>query len=119
MALYQLHLKKQIVEVLTPKKNRYNEDVICICKLECWMIGMLTISLLGVREFLIMKKKKFRLCKGYFYSNASHIMLFMSDIYRYIPIQISNVSGDKNLFKLKGTLDLYLAVLRKNYIWKS
>ena len=53
---------------------------------------MSIISLLGVIGFLIMKTKKLRKCKGYLYSNASHLMLLMSDIYRYVSIQISNVS---------------------------
>ena len=44
-----------------------------------------------------MKARKLRMCKGYAYSNASHLMLFA-------PIQISNVSRDINLFKLRGTL---------------
>ena len=30
-------------------------------------------------------------------------MLFMSDIYRYASIWISNVSGDIKLVKLRGT----------------
>ena len=31
-------------------------------------------------------------------------MVFVSDIYKHIPIQISNVSGDINLFQLVGNL---------------
>ena len=54
--------------------------------------------------FLIMKAKKVRVCKGYLYSNVSYQMLSVSYIYRYFPLQISNLSGDIRLFKLIGTL---------------
>ena len=44
-------------------------------------------------------------------------MIFVSDIHRFVPIQISKVSGDINLFKLRGTLNPDLLLLGKNYIW--
>ena len=42
--------------------------------------------------------------QGYLFFYASQLMLFVSDIYKHIPIQISNVSGDIDLFKLVGNL---------------
>ena len=41
---------------------------------------MLIIAMLGVVRFFILKAEKGRICKGCLYSNASHLMLFMSDI---------------------------------------
>ena len=61
--------------------------------------------MLGVTTFLNMKTKNVRICKGYLHSNASCLILFVSDIYRYVSIWISNVPGDINLLKLIGTLN--------------
>ena len=59
------------------------------------------------------KAKKLRMCKEYLYSNASHLILFESAIYRYVPIWINNVSGDIILFKLRGTLALIQLYVEK------
>ena len=67
---------------------------------------MLIISLFGVTEFLILKAKKIGICEGYLYINVSLLMLFVSYICRYVPIKISNISEDINLFKLIGVLDI-------------
>ena len=80
---------------------------------------MLLISKLGVTECCILKVKKVRICKGYLYSNAPNLMLFLSDIYRYIQIQINNVSVDISLFKLMGALYTNSVILRKNLIWNT
>ena len=47
-------------------------------------------------KFFILIAEKIRICKGYLYSNASHLMPFVSDIYGYVPIWISNISGDSS-----------------------
>ena len=46
-------------------------------------------------------------------------MLFVSDIYRYVPIPISNVSRDISLFKLKGVLNTDSIMLRKKFTWNT
>ena len=76
----------------------------------------LIISLFRVKGLFIMKGKKLRMCKGYLYSNASHLILFMSNIYRYVPIQISNVSEDIILFISRRTLGSDSVNLRKKYV---
>ena len=80
---------------------------------------MQLIFMLGVNGYLIITAKKARICMGYLYSNASHIMPCVSDIYRCVPSQISNVSGDISWFKLIGTLNTYSLILRKNCIWDT
>ena len=78
---------------------------------------MLIISLLGVAGFFILKDKKVKICKGYLYSNTTQLMLLESHIYRYLLIQISNISRDCSLFKLIGALNTDVIKLIKNYIW--
>ena len=40
-------------------------------------------------------------------------MLLMSDVYKYVPIEISNVSGDITLFKVLEALKTDSVVFRK------
>ena len=119
LALYQLQPKGQIVDALATKRNRSSEDITCICKLEWWTTVLLIISLLGVTGCLILKVKNLMICKGYLYSNASHLILFVSDIYRHVLIQISNISGDISIYKLIEAFSSNSITLRKNCIWDT
>ena len=74
---------------------------------------MLLTSMLGVTGFCILKAKKLGFVRGYLYSNDFHLMLFMSDTYSYVPIQISDVSGDISIFKLTGALKTQLSNAQK------
>ena len=75
--------------------------------------------MLGLRSYFIHKANKVRISKGYLHSNTSHLMLFMSDIYRYVQILICNVSGDISSFKLLGALYTNSVILRKTYTWDT
>ena len=119
LALYHLQNKSKVVDALTPEKNQISKDIICSCKLECRTTCMLIISPLRVAGFFILKAKKARICKGYLYSNASHLMQFVKDIYRYVPVQINNISGDSSLLKLIGVLNRNSLILIKKYIWDT
>ena len=77
---------------------------------------MLVISMLGVAGFFILKAKNVTMCKRFLYCNAFNLMLFVSDIYRYVLIQISNISGDISLLKLIGVLNTDSVLVRKNCI---
>ena len=70
-------------------------------------------------RILILKAKQVRVCKGYLYSNAFHLILFVSYIYRYVSIWISNVSGYTRLFKVRWALNTDSVIFRKNYIWNT
>ena len=50
--------------------------------------------------FPLLKYKQIHLFRRYMYSNASHMMFFVSDIYRYFSISLGKVSGDFGLFKM-------------------
>ena len=78
---------------------------------------MQVISILGVTAFFMLTAKKFMICKGYLYFNAFKLMLLVSDIYRNVPIWISDISGDISSFMLIGTLKSDSVILRKNCIW--
>ena len=100
--MYQLQPKSNVVNVITPEKKQISKYIIFSYKLEWCTICMLRISMLAVARFFILEANKVRICKGYLHSNASHMILFVSDIYRYVPIWIGNISGYISLFKFIG-----------------
>ena len=73
--------------------------------------------MLGVAGYLSLKAKKVWMCMRYLDCKASHLLVFVSDIYRYVPIQISNLSGDISLEQMIGALNTDLIIFRKSYIW--
>ena len=77
---------------------------------------MTVISLLIV-TFLHYRKS--RLCKGYTFSNAVKIMLFISDIQNYVPIKLCKTAGSIHLFKIKGTLKPGNIKLNRNDLWDT
>ena len=52
----------------------------------------------------ILHHRKTKLCKGYSFSRAVKIVLFISDIQSYIPIKLCKAAGSIHLFQIKGTL---------------
>ena len=63
--------------------------------------------------------RKLRLCRGYKFSNAIKIMLFISDVQNYIPIKLCKTSGSIHLFKIKGSLKSENIKLNRNYLWDT
>ena len=66
-----------------------------------------------------MHYRKSRLCKGYKFSNAVKIMLFISDVQNYVPIKLCKTAGSIHLFKIKGTLKSRNIKLNKYYLWDT
>ena len=63
--------------------------------------------------------RKSRLCRGYRFSNAAKIMLFISDVQNYIAIKLCRTSGSIHLFKIEGTLKSKDIKLNRNYLWDT
>ena len=58
---------------------------------------ILTVLSLIIVTFLLYRKS--RLCKGYTFSNAVKIMLFISDVQNYVPIKLCKTADSIHLFK--------------------
>ena len=58
-------------------------------------------------------------CRGYKFSNAIKIMLFISDVQNCIPIKLCKTSGSIHLFKIKGTLKFKDIKLNRHYLWDT
>ena len=60
-----------------------------------------------------------KLCRGYMFSNAVRIMIFISDIQYYVPIKLCKTTGSIHLFKITGMLKPENVKLNQNYIWDT
>ena len=79
----------------------------------------ITLTILSLIIFTFLHYRKSRLCKGHKFSNAVKIILFISDVQNYVPIQLCKTAGSIHLFKIKGTLKLKDIKLNKNYLWDT
>ena len=81
-------------------------------------IGII-LTVLSIIIVIFLHYRKSRLCRGYRCSNVVKIMMFISDVQNYIPIQLYKISGSIHLFKVKGTLKSGDIKLNKNYLWDT
>ena len=63
---------------------------------------ILTVLTLVLVTFLHYRKSQF--CKGYRFTNAVKIIIFISDVQNYIPITLCKTTSSIHLFKITGTL---------------
>ena len=76
-------------------------------------------KIFGLVMVTILPYRKTKLCKGHIFSNAVKIMLFISDVQNYIPINLCKTAGSKHLFKIKGMLKAENIKLNNNFIWDT
>ena len=65
---------------------------------------MLSLSILGLVLFAILKPRKLKLFRGHLFSNAVKIMLFMLDAQYHVPIKLCRMARSIHLFKILGAL---------------
>ena len=106
-----LHKIKE-VEAISSSKEANTE-----CKTLAYIGIILTVLSLIIVTFLHYRKS--RLCKGYKFSSAVKIMLFISEVRTYVPIKLCKTAGSIHLFKIKGTLKPENIKLKKNYLWDT
>ena len=67
-------------------------DMLCTCKMQWYIMGMLTIITLGMLYLVTNKIRKSSLCKGHLFSNNTKILFFISNTHSYIPIKLCRVA---------------------------
>ena len=92
-------------------------DMLCTCKMQRYVMGMLTIITLGMLYLVTNKVRKSSFFKGCLFSNNTKILLFISNTHSYIPIRLCRVAGSIHLFRIRGRLTLESVKLEKNWIW--
>ena len=61
-------------------------DILCSCKTQWYIMGMLIIITLGMLYLVTNKIRKTSSCKGHLFSNNTKILLFISNTHSYVPI---------------------------------
>ena len=72
---------------------------------------ILTVLSLVLVTFLHLRKLK--LCKGHRFTNAVKIMVFISDVQNYLPINLCKTASNIHLFKITGMLKAKNIKLKK------
>ena len=104
-----LHKIKEVEANSNPEETNYE------CKTLAY-VGII-LTLLSSLIVMFLHYRKSRLCRGYKFSNAAKIMLFISDVQNYVPMKLDKTSGSIHLFKIKGTLKFGDIKLNRNYLW--
>ena len=97
---------QQIKEVGAVAKQEYVsivQNIECTCKIQWYMIFMLSSSILGTPIFIILCAK-LKLFRVHLFSNAVKIMLFISDTQCYVPERLCKTVGSIHIFKITGIL---------------
>ena len=73
-------------------------DMLCTCKTQWYIMGMLIIITLGMLYLVTNKLRKSSFFKGHLFSNNTEILLLISNTHSYVPIKLCRVAGSINLF---------------------
>ena len=92
-------------------------NMLCTCKTQWYIIGMLTIIMLGMLYLVTNKLRISSFFKGHLFSNNTKILLFIYNTHSYVPIKLCRVAGSNHLFRIRGRLNPENAKLKKNWIW--
>ena len=92
-------------------------DILCTCKTQWYIMGMLIMITLGMLYLVTNKIRKTSFCKGHLFSNNTNILLFVSNTHSYVPIKLRRVAGSIHLFKIRGRLNQEHVRFKKNWIW--
>ena len=91
--------------------------MLCICKIQWYIIDMLIIITLGMLYLVTKKIRKSSFIKGCLFSNNTKILLFISNTHLYIPTKLCRVAGSIHLFRIREKLTPENVKLKKNWIW--
>ena len=92
-------------------------DVLCTCKTQWYIMGMLIIITLGILYLVTNKLRKTSFCKGCLFSNNTKIWLFISNTHSSVPIKLCRVAGSIHLFRIRGRLNPEHVKNKINWIW--
>ena len=67
--------------------------------------------------FPILQVRRIKLCRGQLFLNTVKIMLFISDVQYYVPINLCKTVGSIHLFTITGILTPEKVKLNKHSIW--
>ena len=111
---------QQLREVDTVTRQQHVSvlhDIECTCKIQWYTICLFTLSVSEIEILIILNARKLKLFRGYLFSNAVKIMLFISDAQCYIPVKMCRTARNIHLFKITGKLIPEHIKLKRNILW--
>ena len=91
-------------------------DMLCTCKMQWYIMGMLIIITLGMLYLVTNKIRKSSLFKGHLFSNNTKILLFICNTHSYISIKLCRVARSIYMFRIRGRITSESVNLKKNWI---
>ena len=92
-------------------------DMLCTCKTQWYIMGMLIIITLDMLYLVTNKLRKTSFFKGCLFSNNTTILLFISNTHSYVPLKLCRVTRSIHLFRIRGRLNPENVKIKKNWIW--
>ena len=106
-----------VMQQIKTVEATYMSDMLCMCKTQWHIMGMLIILTLGMLYLVTNKIRKSSFFKGHLFSNNTKIMFSVSNTHSYIPIKLCRVAISIHLFRIKGRLNPKNVKLKKYRIW--
>ena len=113
---------KALVTIIAMQRIKAVEAVdvsymLCTCKTQWYIMGMLIIITLGMLYLVTNKLRKSRFFKGHLFSNNTKILLFISNTYSYVPTKLCRVARSIHLLRIRRKLNPENVKFKKNWIW--
>ena len=88
-------------------------NMLCTCKTQWYIMGMLTIISLDMLYLVTNKIRKLSFFNGQLFSNNTKILLFISNTHSYIPMKLCRVARSIHLFRIRKRLNPERVNLKK------
>ena len=95
------------------------QEVNCTCQTQWHIMGMLLLILLSMVILVTSKIKKSSLFGRHLFSNVTKVMLLISDMKLYVPVNLCKIAGSIHLFKIRGKVTPGSIKFKKNWIWDA
>ena len=86
------------------------------CTAQEFTIAVLTSMVIGLIIYVLATMQKCTIFKRRLYSNTVTVMLFFSDIKKYVPIKLCKTTGSIHLFQIYGQLTPDQITLERKYL---
>ena len=77
-------------------------DMLCTCRTQWYIMGMLIIITLGMLYLVTNKLRKSSFFKGHLFSDNTKILLLISHTHSYVPIKLCRIARSIHLFRIRG-----------------
>ena len=113
---FVVSLALQQVKEVSAWATKQEDNNMCNCTSQFFIILALSITIVGLVIFTILQVRRKKICRGQLFSNIVKIMLYMSDVQYYVPIRQCKTASSIHLFKITEILMPGKVKINKHYI---